>query len=671
MAPETVVSPSDPFTAYPGGVIVLKCAEWLGAARGTLSTEADARSCSGTVVRDSQTVAASIFTSENTNATTSLAQADDTLVVDMGLLPIEEDFLYYVFVSLLIEGDWDASNSDTTRGGHQEMFNMACQGSWWQNTFPADLSPVRGLAFKPRGIDSYRIVGWETSPTIQSTDELTFRVYAQSGTTCEFLLDQIYFVPSVTNTAGEWDPDDFAFVPGNWSISGIGGIGDGFVDGADGGDDNGKFTWHPTSFDDYLGFSGGVGGDYQKDPLDEYCIRVMPDDIFIWNSVTSTEANCEGYGIHGPFYVPQQIWTTDDFSRTLGDGNFGGALNHFVTQNWGDTPEGFAWRSDGNTGPTALGQGVAVWVDGAEGVMETRGGGDTRTARCFLRSYGGETGPNLGADIRADNFIISGEFRATETGAGTSIARAEIATENPATTNPNQQPVIIVFDMNAGTWNLEAADATVIDGPFTAGFWGFGSATVGWKIEIKRYLVRARVWDASGAEPSTWDVETFRPMLVGGSAVAYDYADDLNDSILEADPATVFVRLTSTGTTTDYVTLYWDNIQVEYDPYGDNESATFEVERPEGASIGDLTLPAGCQHFIYWDKGDWTALDAGFPFLSYSGKGWNESTCAELQRADSLWWWFRSIHFNPVIVPMNWRSADRSPRGQNRVLSGG
>lgn len=675
-APELVIADAA-YKLYPGGVIVLRASDWMAGARGTLSSEADTRSACGTVVRDTQKVTTSIFSNPNG----AFQGASDTLVIDLSILPVEIDMTYSVFVSLLIEGDWDPTNTDTTRGGTQEEFRAACNLRWYGDSlFYLSDTDTNELTYQPRGIDSYRIVGFNGVIDIGDVvgDEvLHWRAYAQNGTTIEWLIDQIYLVPNViSGVHGDWRPGDFQVVGGQHSTFGSYDLTDGsYVDGADAGDANGKFTWHPIVLEEPTGLSGADGGgDYQRKSAAsgaEYMARVVPDDgQYLANTLPSPDvedvAHC--YGLHGPFFIPAQEWVNDNFARTVGDGNFAGADGHFFTQNWGLSPEGFGWRQDGAAGPSGTSPriGRAAWVDGAEAVMQIRAS-VTENIRSFLQVSGGENGPSLGADIRADNLIFRGKFRTVATGAGASAASVRVGTSLPIGGGTSIQGIYINFDLLGGTWNLQRRIDVTIAGPITEAWW---PGTAGFRIEVRRYLIRARVWDASGAEPSTWDVEMFRPLFDSGIPADYDYADNLEYALNEFDLATCAIWFEHTGSPTAYTTLYCDDVIAENDPGGTNESAFASIEQPEGTQRGEIEMSVGCQHLVYWGTRDWTELDVfGDPNLKYSAKVWNDPTAAELQRSEAVWWWFRSLHFNPTIVSMNWRSSDR--RGEvARVLIG-
>jgi len=299
--------------------------------------------------------------------------------------------------------------------------------------------------------------------------------------------------------------------------------------------------------------------------------------------------------------------------------------------------------------------------------MEIRGQATGATCYARLRSsspFASDLGPNIASEIKADNLIFSGTFLVANTGAGPTAADVEIQTGIAAF----EQSMRVVFDIVGGTWILADTGGppgigAALAGPFTLTGYTPGVTTVGFRVEIRRYRVRVRLWDAGSAEPSTWDVDMFRTLRDGGGTFnAYPYGDDEGIANLEVDLCTVALLYIARSfiDNTDYATILWDDIVVEHDAGGTNESAHALVERPEGNEIGRIELPAGCQHFVYWGAGDWTALDSGFPYLSWSAKAWNDAGAAELQRSEAVWWWFRSVHAGG-IVSMHWKEGNRKP----------
>lgn len=695
MAPELVIADAA-YKTYPGGIIVLRAADWLGPARGTLSTEADARSCCGTVVRDTQQVASSVYDTWAVLDPSAFQDAEDTLVIDLATLPVEVGLRYHVLVSVLIEGDWDPTNYDTTHGGTQSQFGGGCDFRWYGDVLFPDDTFTSGLTPKYRGLGSYRISAFpasESTGDIVGDEVLHFRAYSQSGTTSEWLIDQVYLIPRY-GTTGSWTSNDFEMVAGQHSSFGFLDLTDGsYVDGADGGDINGKFTWAPVVRVESTELSqADGGGDYQKDDT-EYVARVIGNDGFddgdfyyLVNSQAgvfgdgSDEVNAHAYGLHGPYYVPARTWVEDDFSRTVGDGNFAGADDHFdLNEHLGYTPEGFGWGASGMIGP--LGpptnrSGRVAWVDGSEACMEIRGFNiDPAHVIAFLHPSGDildgasmsvadEDGINMSGLVRVDLVeAFSG---------GSSVAA--VGTGHGLDANSPNNLYYIQFDIVAKSWGLVhvaespgSVGAAFVFGPVDiSSYWSLGTQ-LGFRLEIRRFVIRVKVWEASGGEPGTWDYEDFKPLnRLGTGLKDYDYDDDLRYTV-QRQPETVILYHRDAATT-GVVRVCWDDIKVEYDPGGDNESAWASIEQPEGNEVGRIEMPAGCQHLVYWGTRDWTEYITGDgPYIDFSAKVWNDAGAAELQRAEAVWWWFRSIHAG--IVSMNWRRAQRKSTS-HRVLTG-
>ena len=659
------------FKTYPGGVIVLRAADWMGGARGTLSSESDARSACGTVVRDSQEAASAPFTSAQLNA------AADTLVIPLGDLPLEDDLTkYMVLASVLIEGDWDPANGDTSFGGHQEIFSQeACTLSYWGDPESNPLTNPYMPNYQPRGLDGYRIIGYGGNYGLNRADlgdpwsdfTLTWRFLRSAGCTVEYLIDQIYLVPSVSpSPASGWSSDDFEMIPGAEGTFGAYSLDpdDGpplFIDGADGGDDQGKFTWHPIVFDQQTQISGADGGgDYQRvsDEADaEYMVRVIPDQWFLQNSETDAEANAHCYGIHGPHFIPEQDWVDDDFGRTVSDGNFAGADGHFVTDSgWGLTPEGFSWASFGQTGPeTSILHGhrwgIATYVDGNAGVIAMRNDSqdDLLVAEMTLALNPEPASTREpGAVIRTDNIRMAGTFTrdidvASDNGGDRTI---QLRIRNSRGGDPHSLYILLYPNL---VWEFHPPAGALVASGTNA--W----ASIGWRLEILRYVVRMRVWDASGAEPSTWDYEEFRQL----EAEEYDYDDNLEIAIEEADVHAPTIAMIMGGVTMNGTParVFHEYVTVENDPIGDQASAFASIEQPEGTVRGEIEMP-DCQHLVYWGTRDWTTLDFGSPYLDFSAKVWNDPTAAELQRSEAIWWWFRTTRPG-LLIPTNWRAYDR------------
>ena len=640
--PAELVVADAPFVAYPGGLIVLRCTDWMAGARGTLSSETDARAIAGEVVRDTQSTASSIFSSDET----AYQAVDDTLEIDFSALPLLDDMTYQVWFSILIEGDWDLTNANTFRGANQHEFSFACRLGYHGTTNnPLESGPA-WTRYYPRDRPHYVIVSSEVTGDVTLSETMFVRAFAQTGTTCELLLDQIFLVPFVVSGthAIEWTNVDFEAVGGNFNLSGSIDIDNGdYVDGADGGDNNGKFTWMPIPWEDEMDLAGLTGGgDYQKDPDNEYMVRVVLDDfLFLENSVTDAPANAWAYSVHGSNFREAKTWIDDDFARTVTEG--GGAGR------WGTGPQGFGWFTSTSNG--------LMRVDGAQGVMKTNNPAGLSTCIASLGISGG--GANASAELNAPAYTISGIVDPPSSGSfpgATNAATAKVSMIGRLGAYPDFE---IFFNLLTNTWTLVAAGTNTFDGP-TATPTG---VPVGWKMEILRHRLKVKVWDASGAEPGTWDYDDFPPNGVN----AYPYGDFLSRS---TQFVAWYVSLSfSADDVFPALECFWDDVLVEYDPYGDPGDMTAVMEQPHGDQVGEIDVPYGAYQVVSWGLRNWTITDAGDGYLDFSAKVWSESGTAELQRAEAPIYWFRVTHQDFTLVPMNWRSAER-PGSIQRVLVG-
>lgn len=721
-APEFVIA-DDAFTTYPGGVIAVRCADWLAGARGTLSTESDARSVTGTVVRDTQTVAADIFSAFST----AYAAASTTLTIPLADLPVEPGMPYFMMVSYLIEGDWDLSNPATMRFATQDTFQNACSLSY---SGPTVNGSGDGLQVMYRKADGYKYAAQRKNlSAVNTSHTITMKAFAQAGTTIEWLLDQIVLVPSVFSGTvnGEWRNGDFQMLGGGTNAQenvyaldpdnvdpGVD-YEVGWVDGADGGDDNGKFTWWPlpiTNIDEpfnWGAFAELGGGDYQKDDT-EYMARVVADynddgnwsdfvDLFDSRDDEVQDPPSHCYGLHGAYYRSARTLVSEDFSRDTGGGHDfqdpdTTPTETFSAHEWGRTPEGYYWSPLNNLGPTYTGldghnHGGAIYCNSSgQGVMTCRRGDDPWQFGVTLRRLNA-AGPKTGAGITIDGINISGTFEIENAEPGypdNTPYRAQVLSISSRETLFNGGPfngLTIAFDMRTGRWCVcdspgVAQDdfdglgptAGILQGPTDVSSWWTYGVEVGFRIEIHRYWCRAKLWEASGGEPGTWDFEDFRDL--GATHVVYDYDDLLHRSIeagYTGQTCTIEMGSTNHRFAGSYI-AYFNSLEITYDPVGDEEPTWFSMEVPDGNEVARIEIPPGAQQFVYWGRRAWSVWKDNMfgNYVDFSSKAWNDPDAAELQRADTIFWYWRTVH-GAGIVSMNWRSADR--RGAaDRVLRG-
>lgn len=685
MATEVVAG--QPYKVFPGGIIVLRASDWLAGARASLTTENDPDSIEGTVVRDTQTVTTSI----RTDPSDAFDEALDTLEIDLADIPeIEEGpvgMRYHVFLSVKIEGDWDASNDDTLISANEHQHNGACDAGLYGDVGFTETSPNL-IFYKPRGLERYMFTALDNQVRSDSgTNVLRFRFYALDGTSIEWLIDQIVFLPYIgtSGTFGDsWRSLDFEAPGGTWRNVLTP------TDGADGGDANGKFTWQPNAqnfhewADDLVDGLGGGGGDYQKKASAasaEYATHVTPDDgLSVRNTEPSPDepvlAHC--YALCAPRYRPAAVHISDDFTRTV---NWPVPTQPGAIQTGEISDEGFvAYGNGADTGGAV----TYAAVDGSKAILHM-GGQVERTAGVTVL-YGQKPAPSAqpGANLRMpQNIQFSGKMRVDNLGASflgpDTRARTYLEFLNTGSAVPEYG---IKIDHAADEWSLvrgprvEPGGEVALDTPIDISSWFVSesspSAWLGFRIELKRYLLRARVWEFdAGDEPDTWDVEVFRPIRTSAASSGtwsdYPYGDDVEVAILEMQSRYVGI-VTGHGTAEEAAISQWeihiDDVVVEEDPYGDPDDITVYIEQPDTGSpvwSDEHTLGPSCDRFVYFGMRDFTdenSFDSNEWYLDYAVKAWSATGAAELQRADVPFVYFRGSRLNFTIVSMNWRSSD-------------
>lgn len=710
MLPPTLVIADQPARSYPGGVVVVRCTDWLGPSRSTLTTESDPRSCAGTVVRESQQsntiVLDHLFYTEWKNA-------PSTLVIPLGDIGLHRGFNQYrVLISLLIEGSWDPDVPDSAGSSSQEQFfHKACQLMFWgDKTRPIDspLGPYHAHLL-PRGLNSYRIVGFAIVGKLNFDDlwenyTIYIKGISAAGSTIEFLLDQLYFIPSLPEDTNPWNKWKSRIVSaGDLGLGVYGGHpADGppnylgwFEDGTDGGDILGKFTRHPYPLLEPTGYTYNGGGDYQKSD-NEYYLRVVgyevenssdfSDGQYLSSISPSHKSYC--YSACGPYYVPTQIWVQEDFARTIGDWDLTGPDGHFeVDYPWGSTPEGFGWTFEGLAGPYSITgctssiprHGRAGWVEDGEAGMFTKWAQSTGGSRPYLHAILSPTSQRAG--ILSQNICATGFCRhelvesptvlpGSDSENGSVVIISTLPIHSPYVEGNIAAPYIIV-NLQFKWWEIRlSGNNSVIGTRQDISSWLAPGVTFGFRLEVERYKLRVRIWNASNSEPANWDFDDFRPGLKKlyeppfYERREYPYQDDLR-FIEEGNLfGPLSLRLVFSNADHDFYNnyaVYWNSIQVYHDVMGPNRSSSFSLERPEGNEIGRITIPAGCQHMVYWGKRTWTEPDdVDAQVLDFSMKAWNHPSAGLLQRAEVPWVWFGSILPMPIAA-VQWKYPKKQP----------
>jgi hypothetical protein len=557
---------------------------------------------------------------------------------------------YIVSVSLRVEGEWNINSGDL---GTKLCYNwelndvcgIGCHGFFGYET-EADAIPVDGAI--PRSLAHYIYAEYLWLENASSSDTFHIRAFAQNDTTVEWLLDQVVFLPQDDWYWTEWQNNDWERIWGTDSTNAS------EVDGGDGGDDGGVLT--RSFYSPHDPWDPGPGlGDYQRkaDGDDaEYAQQVTTADARVLVNTLPTpdeESGARVYGLHGVRFRASEVTLQDDFSRSI-SGSYPGDL--------GITSEGFGYKVSGTlygACPTC----PIAYVDGS-GVLKMisySGAGGTTAVQSTPDTT------NRGASIAVlDEFIVSGkvrldidtypDWRSSPFLGG--LAQNSVSVWLPLAGGSHR----LYFSLRDMEWWVErkvgAGSPTVVHGPIDASGWYEDGDWIGWKMEVRRYQFRVKLWDASGSEPGTWDYDTLETTLPFPGSTA-------SSPILRMDLANYGPAAGSDLET------QWDDLVIERDSYGETPTEGYvRLERPHGTTFGEIEIPYGAAYFVYWGAGDFTDFSTTYR-LAYSYKQWNPTTAPEMQRMSTSFFYFRSIH--EFLIPMNWRSSTREG-GWKRVLKG-
>ena len=531
---------------------------------------------------------------------------------------------YYPFISYRIEGETDLTDSGLLLGESNEDINggvvLGLNVSTNRSLISITAPP---LPHYRQATDMPAFTPTTGSPTI------TVKAAAESGTTYEILIDQITFIPNLDAVVGELaDPTLSTTI----------------VDGADAGDDNGKFTWTP-----YPGEQTHAGpGDFQQKSgasTAEWFERVVPDDAIQFIDFAS-QVSANVYGLHGAGYRGERTWAEDTFDNRTTSSTAG-------SKNLGVDPYGFGYSEDGVASST-------VYCDGAgNGVLQVNVGTG------FAEAVWGAP-PSVGNN-QSRRFLLYDQW--SWSGTCTFTDDAGMGALNIVRLDFLPMQIAGGATVDAGfirvTLQAQAWQAVFPDGGVSSIHsipWFTQGAQLGWRIEVERYVVRYKIWDASGAEPGSFNDEVFVAIdgVTGGFDRAYDYDDFVKRSSRITEPFDgLRVQLNvvdNIPAMTFPLQINLNSMKLEHDPGGDPGDVGVRFESPEGDSWGDITIPYGAMYFVSWGSGAITEQDGfGDWWLSYSSKVWNEPGVAEVQRAETVGWWFFLSTFE--VMSMNWSSA--------------
>jgi hypothetical protein len=657
------------------GLIVIKCEDYIGPARGTLSTVADANSANGTVVKDEQALAvATTFVSMSSR----FSSASDTLRIPYAdLAPfVGTTDGFIAMAGLKVEGD-----VPTNARAHKTAVKYDADGRSAGIAFGRDSTflsaPDIWTSFFG---DQYKLtytslISWGS---ISSGTNFTVRAWGITGGDIAMYLDLIYLVPREFG-----DGLDRLIGPGGFLP---------FIPGTNGtllvDDDNntsnviGQFSvsvYHGTySMTD---FSSGVS-DMQEanDEVTLYDINGSGD----WDGsdplFNPLDPKSWLLAAVGQEWAPEQTLITDDFSAnspappvnnhliTGPDGyvKFNSIGNGFNTHTNGY--EG--WNQGGGSLRCSLGAnspgapGTFPHADWAYGVYQHAFGAAPADPRDWFHTLRGMEDTiqtfKVSFDALADVRVMCG------------IGGFEIGT--PAIADRLYGVALKLSSGGALTGELvtyNLGDTTAVggdqskevsfDGPVTIDA-SYSAGDDYWvKIERRRYRQRVKFWADGGSEPAGWDLDGYEPLAyrksTSGAGVIDGYIQypyDTNwvgntdhDVVVLGPwvtdmgwyPVMQTVPLASTFPEFNFLV---DDYTLTTDPVGaDPEEVEVEQEKWDGSQQwGSAVVPAGALRIVEGDlrKRNFNADTNGFNL-----RAWKTSTAPELQSALIAWAWQRGV----------------------------
>lgn len=626
----------DPSTAavvqHLGGMITVRCADYVGSARAGLSTVSDALAAAGTAVKEEQTVTVDTGASP-TSHTTRFGSVADSVRIPIADLDRLRYHRYLPFVSVRVEGEppmtahakgswvmWDVFNA-TNMGVSMGI------GTVWDGTIdwlPSDR------------VGNYILQDFRNNPLFEAeggdtdAEDFVIRAWGPAGGDIAIFLEAVYFVPildAAANYGGNRKWIHSQYFPSDKVLQFF---------------SNGTL-WEdidndPSDLPEGFGKFGTLGWESPWVPGSENWGQVV-DFQAADNEVTTHDHHSNGLlgppdfpspisaYLHAPVgatYVPQITLLTDDFTgeqhvhptyeahyvskvgdytRQLGLGD-----NGAVTFYWDAPPpfgiyrgthvlagDGYATTFFGPSSGTST-AGVGHELPGGligyfgfirYGASEFEGGFAASEAN-VMSNRERRVVPHLESFTAQMRVSVVGDAGGGDGGAFLGMytfTTSSVATDHRIGATlaiDSSGDIHLSLDQARSDltpeWSNFAAPVLVGSG-YTPGDWWWI------KVERKAYTWRARAWADGDPEPSTWDVEEFQPLYksaTGAGYVNYPWDDNwvlsVNNDAAHGDPRAIQNDgFTERGA--PYAEIYWvsgqtreriltDDFSFEWDPYG-------------------------------------------------------------------------------------------------------
>lgn len=595
---------------YPSGLIALRCADFMGPARGTLSSVADGDSLAGNVVLEEQAIA--VATSV-VSFSTRFAAAADTLRVPWSTLTAlfpGGTFGAYFMVSVKATGDTPAGG-DASGATH---LRWATNSLGPALTFGRDTTLLNNTSiWRSVWGDQFLI----SDPQFISTSSMTgtnmvLRLWGITGGTLQFALDALYVIPRISDFGVSSFPSDFPV----FSFDSDGAM---FID------------------EDTDPSGVPIGGDHSTTWMEQNPIA----NIFTLADIQ--EANDEptyldinGNGLWdgstdppgadppsllalmaAPIYLPAQSLISDPFSNShLSDDSTNPVVSTpakftktLFVGNYGGAPIEKGWSEVSGFARARIPAGVVAGVGFYPQCLMVFGNGPVITGETNTPDHQHPLLTQLEDCVQTFSFDID-TVAEVKLGCGQG-GGATITTYNTHALLELDGAGALTLSLVSQASQMGAASSDpstdtrqVIDGPVTI-TGSYSAGTTYWaKVERRRYHWRAKCWADGDPEPG-WQVEGFAYMLARNSTssvfswIAHPYdtnwVGDVNHDFVMNDPTDdrgcpFFIA--ETGNSQPQVDIRVFQYDLELDPAGSPVDMHIQEEKYDGSAQWDsVTVP--------------------------------------------------------------------------------
>jgi hypothetical protein len=656
----TLVTPTAAVNVLPSGINVVRCHDYVGGARGTLTTTADAASVSGTVVAETQTVAVqTAFASQGT----LYGGVANTVVVPKADLTLDGDaLLYRVFIGMKISGDVPANAQALATWGTFPRGGATTGFGWGTNLGFGD-----GPLAVARGKFSEYLI-YDCGQYTPSTEtELRIRGWGVTGGTIEMRFDIMYLLPVIVGV--EMDGQDTVQNSGNAFLP--------FSPAPDGtlfeDEDNstanwlGKFSVQKWQFP-WMDVGAMDVQDTQTEPTvqnvngsSEWTEDANPRSYLAMivgvTGPPDAEAILHEQFVHADTPISNVSYIgADNYMVHISDGAIDNSYNYppaGLDKGWWIVSNVATCYFGANDSGDGFDNAYAAISFGAED-NSAAAAGDPRLYVPVLDLRGGVFSGRFNIDTLQDAYVAVGVQESPE-GSLNNMATLAVANLDSGGNIELRLSQVGYNTAVSGGEDVFSTPATVITG-YSTGDW------VWVKAEKRGYLWRAKAWVDGDTEPD-WQVDGYEPLYATGTApdvnVPYEYdvnwVGNANHDTVFHDPRggnapniTTPALYAAVGTGLPHMIVQCTDFVAEWDP--DSTTAgdmTVLTKKYDGSTVIDpqVVVPYGSHRFV---TGPLKTRRFNTDTDGWSAWAWREPGMAEMAFASVGYIWELRIHTAPL-----------------------